>query len=95
MKATTHRAKNSYHTALIFKTQFNLLSSLEKKSIPKSARYDWKNRDLDSIIGYDSDDPTFKNLDLYKKALECETLKKSPQSSFFRLFFLQYFNREY
>lgn len=32
MKATTHRAKNSYHTALIFKTQFNLLSSLEKRA---------------------------------------------------------------
>ncbi|MDI7208878.1 DDE-type integrase/transposase/recombinase [Leptospira santarosai] len=87
MKATTHRAKNSYHTALIFKTQFNLLSSLEKKSIPKSTRYDWKNRDLDSIIGYDSDDPTFKNLDLYKKALECETLKKALKALFSVYFF--------
>ncbi|EMO59096.1 hypothetical protein LEP1GSC161_0350 [Leptospira santarosai str. CBC1416] len=86
MKATVPKSKNSYHTALIFKTQFNLLSSLEKKSIPKSTRYDWKNRDLDSIIGYDSDDPTFKNLDLYKKALESETLKK-PSKLFFPFIF--------
>ncbi|EMK26112.1 DDE-type integrase/transposase/recombinase [Leptospira kirschneri] len=76
------RAKNSYHTTLVFKTQMNLLSPLEKERIPKSTRHDWKNRDLTKIVGYDENDPIFKDLDLYKKALDSETFRKALESLF-------------
>ncbi|EMO55064.1 DDE-type integrase/transposase/recombinase [Leptospira noguchii] len=89
MQSPTLKTKNSYHTALIFKTQFNLLSPIEKETIPKSTRYDWKNRNLDTIIGYDSRDPIFKNLDLYKKALDSETFRKALKSLFLIYSFYQ------
>ncbi|PKA02647.1 transposase, partial [Leptospira ellisii] len=77
MKTVCIKTKNSYHTALLFKTQLNLLSPLEKNIIPKSTRHDWKNRNLSEMIGYDPNDPIFKDLDLYKKALDSKTFIKT------------------
>ncbi|MDV6237869.1 DDE-type integrase/transposase/recombinase [Leptospira ellisii] len=82
MKTVSIKTKNSYHTALLFKTQLNLLSPLEKKIIPKSTRYDWKNRNLSEMIGYDPNDPIFKDLNLYKKALDSKTFMKTLKSLF-------------
>ncbi|AXR66887.1 DDE-type integrase/transposase/recombinase [Leptospira mayottensis] len=82
MNLIPFKIKNSYHTALVFKTQLNLLSTLEKEMIPRSTRHDWKNRDLNSMIGYDENDPIFKNLNLYKKALESKTFIKAFKSLF-------------
>ncbi|TGM58276.1 DDE-type integrase/transposase/recombinase [Leptospira adleri] len=82
MRPKNIRTKNSYHTVLLFKTQLNLLSPLERNIIPKSTRYDWKNRNLSKIIGYDSNDPIFKDLELYKKALDSNTFMKILKSLF-------------
>ncbi|MBM9578998.1 transposase, partial [Leptospira sp. 201903070] len=82
METILLRTKNSYHTGLVFKAQLNLLSTFEEEIIPKSTRCDWKNRDLSKIVGYDSNDPIFKDLDLYKKALDSKTFMKVLKSLF-------------
>lgn len=82
MKTVRIKTKNSYHTALLFKTQLNLLSPLEKAIIPKSTRHDWKDRNLSTIVGCDPEDLIFKDLDLYKKALNSKTFMKTLKSLF-------------
>lgn len=81
------KTKNSYHTALVFKAQMNLLSPLEKSYIPKSTLHDWRRRDLSRIVGANSEDPIFKNLDLIENARN----SKNFQNAFAALLKVFYF----
>ena len=74
--------KNSYHTDLILQYKFDLLQKDICRNIPKSTRYDWKNKDFTKMVGYDTVF-TDEKLEMIKAFLTNQTLLKAAKGLFF------------
>jgi hypothetical protein len=74
--------KHSYHTDLTIQYRLGLLSKEHSKTIPKSTRHSWKNKDFSKIIGAEiifSDE----KIELIRTFLSNQTLLKAAKGLFF------------
>jgi putative transposase len=69
-----NRRKNTYSTTYILKLKTGLLSSEEKRSVPRSTLHGWMNADMSHIIGLNPDEPFTANIDTFLRISEIPSL---------------------
>ena len=82
--------KRVYHTDLKLSVHLGICDRKILENIPKSTRCSWMNQDFSNVVGFDnmlSDE----KIELIKKFMSSQTLRKAAKGLFFCLFHFDFY----